>query len=63
MPRSPQVIIPQERDSVALRVDGRDLRLRKLFWPGPGMTKGMLLQYYADVSDVLLRILPTAPWS
>ena len=28
--------------------------LRKIFWPELGLTKGDLLQYYADVADVLL---------
>ena len=28
--------------------------LRKVFWPELGLTKGDLLQYYADVADVLL---------
>ena len=40
-----------------LRVDGKDVRLtnlRKIFWPALGLTKGDLLQYYADVADVLL---------
>jgi len=40
-----------------LRVGARDVRLsnlRKVFWSGLGITKGELLQYYADVSPVLL---------
>jgi bifunctional non-homologous end joining protein LigD len=38
-------------------VDGREVRLtnlRKVFWPALGLTKGDLLQYYADVSAALL---------
>ena len=40
-----------------LAVDGKEVRLtnlRKVFWPELGLTKGDLLQYYADVSSVLL---------
>jgi bifunctional non-homologous end joining protein LigD len=49
--------IPRDQDTVVLPVDGREVRLtnlRKVFWPGPGLTKGDLLQYYANVADVLL---------
>jgi bifunctional non-homologous end joining protein LigD len=49
--------IPTTEDNVVLDVDGREVRLtnlRKVFWSGPGLTKGDLLQYYADVADVLL---------
>jgi bifunctional non-homologous end joining protein LigD len=49
--------IPRDQDDVILAVDGRDVRLtnlRKIFWPGLGLTKGDLLQYYADVAAVLL---------
>jgi bifunctional non-homologous end joining protein LigD len=38
-------------------VDGRDVRLTNLekpFWPERGITKGDLLQYYADVASLLL---------
>jgi bifunctional non-homologous end joining protein LigD len=49
--------IPTDQDNVILTVDGKDVRvtnLRKIFWPELGLTKGNLLQYYADVADVLL---------
>jgi bifunctional non-homologous end joining protein LigD len=49
--------IPTDQDNVILTVDGNDVRvtnLRKIFWPELGLTKGNLLQYYADVADVLL---------
>jgi bifunctional non-homologous end joining protein LigD len=55
MPRS--LIIPRDQDNVILTVDGKDVRLtnlRKIFWPELGLTKGDLLQYYADVAGVLL---------
>jgi len=38
-------------------VDGKEVRLtnlRKIFWPELGLTKGDLIQYYADVAFVLL---------
>ena len=62
-PRSPQrgkprtLRIPQDADDAELDVDGRRVRLtnlRKIFWPELGVTKGGLLQYYADVSPWLL---------
>ena len=38
-------------------MDGKEVRLtnlRKIFWPELGLTKGDLIQYYADVAFVLL---------
>ena len=49
--------IPTNTDNVILKVDGREVRLtnlRKLFWPERKITKGNLIQYYADVAPVLL---------
>jgi bifunctional non-homologous end joining protein LigD len=40
-----------------VKVQGREVRLTnldKLFWPEEGITKGHLIQYYADVAPVLL---------
>src|SRR5436309_6687739 len=58
VPRSKrQVIIPTDRNQVELEIAGRAVKLtnlRKLFWPKRCLTKGDLLQYYADVSGVLL---------
>jgi len=51
------VRIPRDQDNVLLSVDGREIRLtnlRKIFWSELGLTKGDLLQYYADVATVLL---------
>jgi len=51
------LIIPRDQDNVILTVDGKEVRLTnlpKIFWPVPGLTKGDLLQYYADVAGVLL---------
>ena len=56
MPRSP-LKIPRDQDNVALRVGSREVRLtnlRKVFWTELDLTKGDLLQYYADVGDALL---------
>ena len=49
--------LPRDQDNVILTVDGKEVRLtnlRKVFWPELGLTKGDLLQYYADVAGVLL---------
>ena len=49
--------IPRDEDNVVLAIRDKEVRLtnlRKIFWPDLGLTKGDLLQYYADVSGVLL---------
>jgi bifunctional non-homologous end joining protein LigD len=49
--------IPRDQDNAILAVAGKEVRLtnlRKIFWPELKFTKGDLLQYYADVSHVLL---------
>jgi bifunctional non-homologous end joining protein LigD len=49
--------IPRDVDHAALTVDRKEVRLtnlRKVFWPSLGLTKGDLLQYYANVAGVLL---------
>jgi len=51
------ITIPKAVDNAILKVDGREVRLtnlRKPFWPELGITKGALIQYYADVAPVLL---------
>ena len=51
------ITIPRDQDNVILDVDGKAVRLtnlRKIFWPELGLTKGDLLQYYADVAGALL---------
>ena len=49
--------IPRDQDNVVLTIDRKEVRLtnlRKIFWPELGLTKGDLLQYYAEVAGVLL---------
>ncbi len=49
--------IPRDRASVVLEAGGRQVQLTNLnkpFWPELGITKGDLLQYYADVASLLL---------
>ena len=56
-PPARRLTIPRDQDNVLLPVDGKEVRLtnlRKIFWPQLRLTKGDLLQYYADVADVLL---------
>jgi len=51
------ISIPRDQDNVVLTVERKEVRLtnlRKVFWPELGLTKGDLLQYYADVAAVLL---------
>jgi bifunctional non-homologous end joining protein LigD len=57
MPRPPRLPIPVDVDNAVLTVAGKEVRLtnlRKPFWPERGITKGGLIQYYADVGGVLL---------
>ena len=52
-----RLVIPSDVDNAILDLGGREVRvtnLRKIFWRELGLTKGDLLQYYADVSAVLL---------
>jgi bifunctional non-homologous end joining protein LigD len=51
------LIVPRDQDNVTLSVDGKEVHLtnlRKVFWTELGITKGDLIQYYADVAPVLL---------
>jgi len=52
-----RLIIPRDQDNVVLTIDRKEVRLtnlRKIFWSELRLTKGDLLQYYADVAHVLL---------
>jgi len=54
---SKRVAIPTDTNDVILKFASREVRLtnlRKPFWTKLGITKGDLLQYYADVSHWLL---------
>ena len=58
-------LIPRDADTVEVRAAGRAVtltHLRKVFWPELGLTKGDLLQFYADVAPVLLPHLAVEPW-
>jgi bifunctional non-homologous end joining protein LigD len=54
----PRVRVEIPKSGTALiRVDGKEVRLTNLdevFWPAERITKGQLIQYYADVSPCLL---------
>ena len=55
--RPSRLEIPRGEKEIVLRVEGKDVKLTNLskpFWPEEGYTKGDLIQYYADVSHVLL---------
>ena len=52
----PNITIPSS-GSATVKVQGREVRLTNLdkpFWPELGITKGDLIQYYADVAPLLL---------
>jgi bifunctional non-homologous end joining protein LigD len=52
-----RLILPRDQDNIVLAVDGKEVRLtnlRKIFWSELKLTKGDLLQYYADVATALL---------
>jgi bifunctional non-homologous end joining protein LigD len=55
MPRT--ITIPNDEPEAQLTIDGKTVKLTNLdkpFWREPAITKRELLQYYADVSSVLL---------
>jgi bifunctional non-homologous end joining protein LigD len=55
--RAKSIQIPLEESTAEVIADGRTVtltNLRKPFWPEEGITKRDLLQYYADISPVLL---------
>ena len=57
MPTKSPITIPRNQDHVVLAVGKHEVRLtnlRKVFWAELGLTKGDLLQYYANVSGALL---------
>ena len=51
------VRIPRDHDTVEVRFGKKIVRLtnlRKVFWPDAGLTKADLIQFYLDISHVLL---------
>jgi bifunctional non-homologous end joining protein LigD len=57
MAAMPPIELPRDAKDCDVTADGRKVRLTnlsKLFWPDLRITKRDLLQYYADVSSVLL---------
>ena len=53
----PSVRLPRDGDNTVIEVQGRQVKLtnlQKVFWPALGLTKGDLLQYYADVAPALV---------
>src|SRR6266404_5226262 len=52
-----RIEIPKNAEQIELKLGGREVKLtnlKKLFWPELKITKRDLIQYYADVSHVLL---------
>ena len=52
-----RLVLPRNKTNLDLEIEGRVVKLTnlgKLFWPELGITKRDLLQYYADVSEILL---------
>lgn len=50
-------LVPRDRNDALVRVGDREVRLTNLgkpFWPELGLTKGDLLDYYAEVAGALL---------
>ncbi|HSE40741.1 MAG TPA: non-homologous end-joining DNA ligase [Acidobacteriota bacterium] len=62
--RTASLKIPRDSENVELNIDGRKVRItnvNKVFWKKLGITKGDLLQYYADVSRYLLPHIVDRP--
>jgi bifunctional non-homologous end joining protein LigD len=57
VPRAAKVRLPTDQDHAIVRLGDRHVQLtnlRKPFWTSPLITKGDLLQYYADTAEPLL---------
>jgi bifunctional non-homologous end joining protein LigD len=55
--RTTAVRVPRDQDQADVAIGDRTVHLtnlQKLFWPDPKITKGDLLQYYAELAPVLL---------
>jgi len=54
----------EKRDGTIVLPDGLKLGVTnpaKIYWPGPRLTKGQLLRYYAAVSDLILPVVADRP--
>ena len=52
-----RLVVPTDVNDAVIKIADREVRLSnlpKLFWPELGITKGNLIQYYADVAPLLL---------
>src|SRR5688572_24782198 len=52
-----RLVLPKSKQNVEVELEGRVVKLTNLekpFWPELGLTKRDLLQYYSDVSSLLL---------
>src|SRR5215470_19677777 len=57
MAKTQAVRVPTDINDAKLVAGGHEVRLTNLqkpFWPQRGITKGALIQYYADVAPVLI---------
>ena len=57
MPRTPSIKLPKDKRNLDVGIGDKVVRLTnldKLFWRELGITKGALIQYYADVAPLLL---------
>jgi bifunctional non-homologous end joining protein LigD len=55
---------PEAKDEVIARIDGNELKLThlsKIYWPKDKYTKGDLIDYYREVSPVMLPYLQDRP--
>src|SRR5207245_8548951 len=55
---------PRDARSAPMLVAGREVNvtnLEKVFFPGPGLTKGDLIRYYVDVADAVLHHVRRRP--
>ncbi len=60
-----KLTIPTDETDAMLTIDEHRVQLTnlpKLFFPETGLTKGGLLQYYADVAPCCCRTSATARW-
>lgn len=65
-PEDAAVFIDTEEDQLTKKVKGKSLQfnhLSKVYWPGEGITKRDLLNYYAAVSGFILPYLKDRPQS